>query len=78
MKQIEMHAPWDDGALRPLAEVIGQRTIKTWCERRVALARTTPDEQAVTCEACKRVLAKRAAFIAELEDEARRGGRGFS
>lgn len=53
------HHPWDDNALADLRDLVGQKSIKTACGRRVAIASVCRVEGDVTCEGCRTWLAKR-------------------
>lgn len=52
-----MHAPFDHGAVTfgPLAAFVRQKTVKTLCDRRVAMSKVTVDGRAVTCVDCAHV-----------------------
>lgn len=59
------HARWDDGAFKNTMKLLGQRTVKTHCDRRVAMHRADPDAP-VTCPFCQSWLDDRDAALKSL------------
>jgi hypothetical protein len=49
-----VHMPWDEGAVSDIGVELGQKTIKTMCAKRVAVARTSSIRDNVTCPDCRR------------------------
>lgn len=72
MAERTLHLSWEHGVLYSMSQAVGQKTIKTQCERRVSLAHATPDADAVTCPECIEVYLD---FQIAAEDLAREIGR---
>ena len=59
------HMPFDNGALRFLREINGQKTIKTRCDKRVPF--TQADErEPVSCAECQSSIAREKLFLESL------------
>lgn len=51
------HAVWDDGAVTGEAQLLGQKTVKTKCGKRVIFARVSTDRLDIDCSDCRMVMA---------------------
>lgn len=59
------HYPFDDGVLAHISAIIGQKTIKSACGKRVAFSATAHLEH-IDCEECRTVLRRKIADTREL------------
>lgn len=52
------HYPWDEGNLHLLGVLTGQKTVKTFCEKRVSFANADASRH-IDCPHCRAILEKR-------------------
>lgn len=69
------HFPWDDGALQFMGEIIGQKTVKAKCNRRVSFA-TARTGKHVDCPECRAALQEQLDVQVRLAPEYARFGMG--